>query len=131
MGMLAPKPLPLPLQRHQPPGRYLMVPGRSMGGGPRPISRGAAARRRMVFARLAGATAATGFVAVLFGGILWWPFVLSFLALSGYVGLAVQVTARQQERVRKIRRLPARPPRGMPAPQRVAVGGNNLRVRRY
>lgn len=110
MGMLAPKPTIGPVNQRPLPGRHVMVLDRpSAVTGLYRRNHSAVERRRMILFRLLGALAATGFVAVLFGGIFWNAFLIVLIAVAGYVGLLARMQMHRAEVERKIHRLPSRP----------------------
>lgn len=110
MGMLAPKPTIGPVTQRPLPGRHVMVLDRpSALTGQYRRNNSAVERRRTILFRLLGTLGATGFVAVLFGGIFWNAFLIVLLAVGGYVGLLARLQMHRAEVERKIHRLPARP----------------------
>ncbi|HWH32738.1 MAG TPA: hypothetical protein VNU01_08705 [Egibacteraceae bacterium] len=105
LGMLAPKTSGGPANV---PGRYVMVlerPARVARAG---RSSSAVERRKAILLRLAGAVPFTGLLAILGGGLFRTLFLLSVVALLGYVGLLVQVNVRRMQATQKVRRLPVR-----------------------
>lgn len=87
-------------------------PAAAPAGAPRPVSAGlskrraARQRRRQVFYSLLGATGATFLLTFLVGGPMGMLFLLSLVALGGYVVLLLQVQKSEAERDIKVAFLP-------------------------
>lgn len=97
-------PAPAPSPALRPPARR-PPPQRPRGPSPQTLQ-----RRRQVLAVLAAATVLTGFGGLLVGGRVWLLFLLSYVALSGYIALLVQLRTRREEAQEKLHYLDTQPP---------------------
>ena len=93
------------------------------------------ARRRAWFVRLLGGTGATFFLAVVFGGWLWLPFLVSALLAGGYTALLRHLKIQRDEARRVVREIDLHQ-RPDPVPAEdvrpvAAVGGSAVRLRRW
>lgn len=100
------QPTPMPGRAPQPAPPQTRVPRAT---GPPPPSPQTLERRRQVLATLAGATALTGVLGLLVGGMMWVLFVLAYAALSAYVALLVQIRSRREEAREKLHYLAPQP----------------------
>lgn len=102
--------------RHRPDGRYLMVPedaSRFVDEQPAVYGTGSLhrsdphlERRRRLFGRLVGLTAASWLMAFIWGGPLWIIASLSFLGLGGYAAVLRRWKLQREEAREVVRHLP-------------------------
>ena len=88
------------------PGRYVMVlerPARVARAG---RTSPAVQRRKAILVRLLGALPFTGLLALLGGGFFTTLFVVSVIALAGYVALLLFINAQRVQTAAKVRHLP-------------------------